>query len=395
MKSEGQFLTRLYWWSYAVRAATGLVGWYCTIYLNLNLIEDAGFYNSLAASIAKEWLSGESSPTLTESIAQRRPWSLLVFIASIYWLNGGEQFTPLAILAYALVTAWAPVLTYRIGLQVGAPERGARFAAWLVVWSPAFAFWSGALYKEGFILVALNLGIYHLLRLQDRFSLWSIALLVFSILALYSLRFYLALILGGVFLLGLLLGRTPSRDAAAAVGVLFRQLLIAAVFIFVLVATGFTETMQRLLPSDLSEGLEKMATSRADLAASSGSGFGNEVRIRTPLDAAMNLAPCWVYFMTAPWPWQFGSLRQSITVPETLAWVLLTVPMLHGIRAGLRKNMPGTISLLVAILAISCFYSLWIGNVGTVYRMRIQVWILLAVFAGWGWVEMGRQGQPR
>jgi hypothetical protein len=388
MDDDRQILTRLYWWSFAARVLAGLLAWYLTVYVKMPFLEDGLFYDEWSVDIAKEWLAGDSSPALQYAREKKWPWPLMVFIASIYYLTGGERMTPLVIILYSLLTAWTPVLTYRIGIQLGAPERGARLGAWLVVFSPAFAFWSGGLYKEGMILVALNLGIYHLLCLQERWSLLSIVLLVLSVLALYGLRFYLALIVVVIFLMGLLLGRFRSPDPDETVRILLRQMALATVFVLGLVAAGFTDQAKEMLPGDLAEGLEDMTVRRKDLAESAESGFGAEVSIRTPAEAIQQLPFGWLYFMTAPWLWQFGSLRQSLTIPETLVWVLLTIPIVVGIREGLRRNMPGTFSLLVAIVAISCFYALWVSNIGTVYRLRIQVWILLAVFAGWGWVVM-------
>ena len=44
------------------------------------------------------------------------------------------------------------------------------------------------------------------------------------------------------------------------------------------------------------------------------------------------------------------------------------------------RNFQGTILLIVMSLAITLFYGLWIANIGTAYRMRVQVWLFWAIF---------------
>jgi hypothetical protein len=56
-----------------------------------------------------------------------------------------------------------------------------------------------------------------------------------------------------------------------------------------------------------------------------------------------------------------------------------------GMRRGIRRHLQGTVLIVALALAISLFYGLYIGNIGTAYRMRIQVWLLAAPFVGWGW----------
>ena len=185
-----------------------------------------------------------------------------------------------------VITSWAPVLTYRIGLQLGVPRRGAKLAGWLVALSPAFAFWAGALYKEGLILVVLNLAVYHLLVLQERWRPWSLLVLLACIPTMFALRFYLAILLGLVFVLGLLLGR--SRKEWAGTDVLVRQIGLAACFVVALVAVGFTDRARELLPADVEEGLGKMEISRRD-QSDAPSGYLQSQSIGTPEEATQKL----------------------------------------------------------------------------------------------------------
>ncbi len=374
---------RLYWWSFGLRFLIGMTGWLMTLMTDIPFLQDAMHYQDLGSGVANSWLAGESSPWLESAMRQgHQPWLIVVLLAVCFYAAGGAKVTPFALFIYCLLTAWAPVLTERIGLQLGVPRKGARFGGWLVALSPAFAFWAGALYKEGLILVVLNLALYQILLLQERWRPWSFVIVLGCIPTMFALRFYLAIILGLVFVLGLLLGR--SRTSEVGADVLVRQIALAVVFIVALVAVGFTDRARDMLPADLAGGLDQMQTSRNDLGEAP-SGYLQGQSIRTPEDALTFLPVGLGYFLTVPWPWQTGGTRQNLAIPETAIWVLMYPLVLIGMREGLRKNFQGTILLIVTTVAISCFYALWIANVGTAYRLRVQVWVLWAVFAGWGW----------
>jgi hypothetical protein len=375
----------LFWWSFALRFLIGFTGWLLTQYTTLSLLEDALHYEELAGSVADCWLAGEPSPWLTSAFTEgQKPWLIVVLLAGCYFLAGGARITPLVLFIYCLITAWAPVLTYKIGLQLGVPRKGAKLSGWIVALSPAFAFWAGALYKEGLILVVLNLAIYHLLVLQERWRPWSLVILLACIPAMFALRFYLAILLGFVFVLGLMLGRRGSAGTGGGPEVVLRQFALAACFVLVLVAVGFTDRARGYLPSDVNEGLSQMEVSRHDLSDAP-SGYLQNETISTPEQAVAFFPVGLFYFLTVPWPWQTGSLRQNLAIPDTAFWILLYPLVLLGIREGLRRNMQGTLLILVTTLSIASFYALWIANIGTAYRLRVQVWVLWAVFAGWGW----------
>src|SRR5262245_1234737 len=268
--ADPAFVRSLYWWSFGARLVMGLFGWYATVYLNFSLMEDGLFYDELAAKIADDWLTRNfTSPTLEEAVVARRPVPQLLFLAAVYFFTGGRQLTPVSITAYSLLTAWAPLLVYRMGERLGMPERAARLGAWLVAFSPAFVFWSGALYKEGLILVILTFGLLNVLRLQEQWSAWSLIKVVLAVVGLHFTRFYLVLGLGLVFVLGLLLGRSRSGN--------LRQVVVTGVVLVLMVLSGFSAAVQETLPSDISEGLSRMQSSREDLATSARSGYRTRV----------------------------------------------------------------------------------------------------------------------
>jgi hypothetical protein len=388
------FVKRLYWISFAARFSIGLSGWLATRFMDIPLLQDALYYEKLAVEVANDWLNAQSSQWLEASMARgHNPWVMVMFLAITYYAAGGAQITPLAICVSCLITAFAPVLTYKISIRLGAPLKGARLAGWLVALSPAFAFWSGALYKEGVILVVLNLAIYHMLILQQSFQPRSLLVVLLSAAALFGLRFYLAIILGVVFALGFLLGRSRTGSGFATANTMVRQIVLLTGFVLAVIGLGLTDRAREYLPEDLEKGFDKIQNSRMDLAGAK-SGFLRDAEVSTPEKAVQFLPVGLLYFLTVPWPGSSGSVREVMAMPETLAWVLMYPVVLMGMKAGLRRNFQGSLLLILTSLAICCFYAIWVANTGAAFRLRIQVWILWAVFIGWGWAECQARRNP-
>jgi hypothetical protein len=375
-----------------MRFAAGVAAWLATRYADLPFMQDASYYEELALGVANDWIAGQSSPWLESAMSHgHQPWLMVAVLAVFYFLAGGLQITPVVMALCCLVTAWAPVLTYRIARQLGTPAAGARMAGWLVALSPAFAFWAGALYKEGLILIVLNLTLYHALRLQEAWRPQSLLVLALCVPALLGLRFYLVLILGPVVGLGLLLGRASGRSQEAGAEVAIRQIFLVACLLAASVGIGFTDRARQFLPGDLSEGMSRLQNSRDDLA-NQPSGYLSGANVATPIDALRFLPLGLLYFLTVPWPWELGALRQNLVIPETAFWVLLYPVMLVGVQKSFRRNVQGTLLLLAATLSICALYALLVANVGVAYRLRIQVWAVWAIFAGWGWDALRRRG---
>ncbi|MBV9126174.1 MAG: glycosyltransferase family 39 protein [Planctomycetes bacterium] len=373
-------------WSFGLRFGTGMIAWFLTVFFGFSFLEDALAYENIAGMVAQDWSEGKQSAWLEREMTTggKEPWALITLFAVLYFFTGGIQLLPLVIAFYCLITAWTPVLTYRITRQLGGSPRAARISGWLVTLSPAFAFWSGALYKEGLILLVLNFAVYHGLRLQGKWRWQSLLFLGLCLGALCGLRFYLVAFLGPALILGLLLGRKQPNAGPTGSWVLLRQIMLVSILLGIGMGLGFTDRLQQSIPLDLQEGLTQIETSRRDLATYQ-SGYLPDVRITTPEEALAFLPVGLAYFLTVPLPWHWGALRQNLAIPDTLFWVLLYPVILVGIRRAWSRNFRGTVPLIAFTVAISCFYALFIGNIGTAYRERIQVWLLWAPFAGMGW----------
>lgn len=349
---------------------------------NIRFLVDARRYDEIAAGIARDWLAGRSSQFL-ETAGPYQAVFMVTFLACFYVLTGGIRALPLLMALYSTITAYTPGVMYKIVRLVGGSPGTARATGWLVALCPAFVFWTGGLYKEGLILLVLSLGIYHTLRLQIAWQPRSAAVIGLCILALCGLRIYMALIVALAMCLGLMLGRTRGREPG--MGMIARQAFAMLVFTIVTIGAGAAVQISESLPSSLEEGFAKIEQSRRDLATAN-SGYLRDVHVESISDAFQLMPLGLAYFVAVPLPWQLGSIRQNIAIPDTALWVFALYPLaLIGAVQLLRRNLPAAVLLIVTAVAICCFYAIFIGNIGIAYRMRVQVWLLWAVFVGIGW----------
>lgn len=385
--AEEPLLRHIYRQSFLLRFGVGMAAWLVTLfYPSMPLIQDGLTYDQLASQLASDWWAGRPSMVLEVGAGARAPGPIIV-IAIVYLFTGGVRVLPLVLAFYSAITAYGPVLTYKIARQLGASPAAAYYSAKLIIFSPVFLIWS-ALYKEGVIYVVLNLVVYHILLLQEKWQPRSLLIIVACMPALFALRFYLAAGLAPVVALGLLFGRVKTRaDLINLLWVILRQIVIVGGLIFLLGQVGFFDRLQADLPANLEDALAKIQITRFDLANSATSGYLPNADVSTPEGALKFLPSGLLYFLTVPFPWQLGSMRQNITIPETAFWVLLYPLMLSGMKRGLNRNYQGSLLMIAMTGSICLLYALFMGNIGTAYRMRSQVWLLWAVFAGLGWEQ--------
>jgi hypothetical protein len=132
--------------------------------------------------------------------------------------------------------------------------------------------------------------------------------------------------------------------------------------------------------------LEQVQRSRFDASASAKSGFGRDVDVSTTSGALQTIPIGLVYLFFAPFPWQFGSLRQSLTLPEMAIWwasfPLLALGLWFSLRYRIRQMSP----ILIFTSMLTLAYSVFQGNVGTAYRQRSQLLVFYFIFVAVGGV---------
>ncbi|HKG62220.1 MAG TPA: glycosyltransferase family 39 protein [Pyrinomonadaceae bacterium] len=312
-------------------------------------------------------------------------WGMLYLVAAVYEVVGRNLFA--IQLVNASVGAVTGVVVYFTAMQLFNNVRVAKLAAILVTFFPSLILWSSQALKDGLIILALAISILATLRLMEKITVGWVIVITVSLLTLLSLRFYIFYMMtaaiAGSFVLGM---KTLSAQsfvqrfmAVAAIGMAF---------------TWFGVLQYAGNQFDRFANLKQIQASRQD-QAEAGSGFGKDVDVTTT-EGALTVIPLGiVYLLFAPFPWQFSTLRQTITLPEMIVWwfafPLLVVGLWYSIKHRLRQVSPIVIFTTMLTLA----YSLFQGNVGTAYRQRSQLLVFYFIFVAVGGVIMKERAENR
>jgi len=331
--------------------------------------------DSYLGKIAETFVSGAGSG-----------WGMVYLVAAIYGILGRNM---LAVqLVNSVLGAVTAVIIFLCAQHVFKNGKVARVAGAAVAFYPSLVLWSSQGLKDGPIVFCLALSILATLKLGEKLSVRYVVVLSAALFSLLSLRFYvfymLCAAIAGAFIIGM---QTITATSFA------RQL--AAVVLVGLALTYFGVTRSASVQLERFGNLERLQRSRLDLARSADSGFGRDVDVSTTSGALSTLPMGMLYLLFAPFPWQVGSLRQSITLPEMIVWwasfPMLVLGLYFAIRYRLRMISP----ILIFTLMLTLSYSVFQGNVGTAYRQRAQLLVFYFIFVAVGFVLLKEKRDER
>ncbi|MDQ3805391.1 MAG: glycosyltransferase family 39 protein, partial [Acidobacteriota bacterium] len=349
---------------------------------------DALTYDTLGNALA-QWMRGERASVLflQGQMQAGGGWGMIYVVGVIYVVLGRNM---LAVQFFNAVigAATAPVI-FLCAQRIFGNLRTAKLAAFCVAFYPSLVLWSSQGLKDGPVVFLLALAMLATLELGGRFSAKYLAVLVFALGAIITLRFYvfymLVAAIGGAFLVGM----RPQQGMQG----LLRQVAIVAALGLSLTYLGVLRTAGSRLQTFGS--LEAVQRSRADNAERAESGFGQDVDVSTTGGALSILPIGFVYLLFAPFPWQVANLRQSITIPEMIIWwgsfPLLVLGVWFTLKYRLRHALP--ILLFTGMLTLA--YSLFQGNIGTAYRQRAQLLVFYFIFVAAGAVLLKERQESR
>ncbi|MFL6231241.1 MAG: glycosyltransferase family 39 protein [Pyrinomonadaceae bacterium] len=380
--TDKEFLLRLF---VAGLIARMLVG---TIIFNFHLQEffggDAFTYDYFGTMVMKMW-RGEIPHHIFLSIMGpflARNYGMIYVTGAIYWVTGQNMLAAQFFNA-VIGAATAPVI-YLCARHLFRNVRVARVSAQLVAFFPSLVLWSSQGLKDGPMIFLLALAMLATLKLDERFSLKHLAVLVAALGGILSLRFYvfymMAAAVVGAFAVGF---RTPSvAGYVRRLGILFASTLL---LLQLGVLNSATEQFE------LYGNLKAVQRSRADQAESA-SGFKEDTDVSTT-EGALTVIPLgFLYLLFAPFPWQLASLRQSITLPEMVVWWASFPLLCAGLWFTLKHRMRQALPVLIFTMMLTLAYSVFQGNVGTAYRQRSQLLVFYFIFVSVGY-ELLRERQ--
>ncbi len=364
---ERRFLQRVFLLGLALRVA--VASFIALLDLESFFGGDAGTYDWVGWAIARYWAGETAFPVRPAS----QPGYFYV-VAAFYFVFGRAPF--LVVLVNCAIGALHAILIYRIA-TLTFDRRVARGAALLTACFPSLVLWSAQLLKDALVIFCTLLSLYAVLVLHQRFSLPWLALFFLALLPLHSLRNYVFYIVAFSALLSFV-----GHKRGPVVG-LFVHAVLAFVFLLALNSLGLLE--RELQTLSIESVLEQIHMSRTKLARFAQSGYEPEVDVST-LGGALRFLPIGlVYLLLAPFPWSIANVRQAITLPEMVLWWGMLPWLLRGIALAVRQRLANTFAILLFVGSLTLVYALFQGNVGTAYRQRAQILVLLFIFVVAGW----------
>ncbi|HEU5459353.1 MAG TPA: glycosyltransferase family 39 protein [Pyrinomonadaceae bacterium] len=373
-RDDRAFLLRLFLIGLLARMVIGTIIY--TAHLEEFFGGDALTYDFYGQSLVKSWHGDDfHTETYNNFVASgASAWGMLYLVAIVYELIGSNIFA--IQLINASVGSATAIIVYYVAKTLFNNIRVSRVAAVLVSFFPSLILWSSQALKDGLIILALVLCILATVRLMDKITIRYVVILSLSLMTLLSLRFYIfymmAAAVAGSFIIGM---KTLSAQsfihrfiAAGAIGLAF---------------TWFGVLRYAEVQFDRYANLQTIQTSREDLAAA-GSGFGQDVDVGTA-EGALSVIPMGVvYLLFAPFPWQFTTLRQSITLPEMIVWWLCFPLLVLGLWYSIKHRLRVVSPIVMFTTMLTLAYSLFQGNVGTAYRQRSQLLVFYFIFVAVG-----------
>ena len=333
-------------------------------------------YDTGARHLAQFW-RGESP---VAPIFRGEGGGFYYIVAALYF-----PFGPIPLLP-KLLNAWIGSLAvlelFRLTRLIGGSDTAALRAAKFMAYFPSMILWSSLLIRDVWVQWLLVRLAREMAELKGRMipsRMLSAGLLIW---ALTQFRSYLLYAAVGPFVLSFVVGRSKDIVRNLVLG----SFLALGLTYFGTQSAGVGGKIQNF---DLVEVQRLRAWSSSTAVADSA--FGSEADVST-VEGALSFLPIGLaYFFLAPFPWQIGSIRQSLAIPETLFFYTLVPGIVAGILFLFRKRLVDSLGVLLVTMTVTFGYAIGQGNVGTLYRHKAQVTGFYYAFAAIGMEQRRRR----
>jgi len=389
---DRKFLSKLFIAAFLVRVAIGTA-----IYVfhgQLFFGGDAVTYDFLGDSLQHVWQGQVEYSRQIETFyggGSSSGWGMMYMVAVIYRIVGRNMLATQYV--NCVLGAATPLLTYMMAKEIFPNRTVSRAAATLTAFFPALVIWSCQGLKDGPIVFLLALSMLAILKLGEKFSVRYLTALALGLCCLLTLRFYVFYIVALAGGAAFILGRRRLTALSFA-----RQLIVITVVSLALAYFGVSRyATEQVRVYGSAEQVQRM---RLDAAESAESGFGKDIDVSTTSGALTAIPLGLTYLLLAPFPWQFGSLRQMLTLPEMVIW-WLAIPLLAlGAWFTIKHRIREIAPILIFTSLLMLTYSIVQGNVGTAYRQRAQLLVFFFIFVAVGFVVIkekraARRHQPQ
>jgi hypothetical protein len=387
IKDDRKFLLRLFIAGLLVRMLVGTL-----IYL-FHLQEffggDAFTYDLFGDALLRTWAGEKYYQTMVDLFTgggRSSGWGMIYMVAAIYKVIGRNMLA-IQYVNSVLGAATAPI-AYLIALEIFPNKRMARTCGLLSAFFPSMVLWSAQGLKDGPIVFLLAVCMLATLKLGERLTAKYLVALALALCSLITLRFYVFYIVVVAVAAAFILGRRPLSAKSFA-----RQFIIMITIGLVLAYFGVSRYAS--VQFETFGNLRQLQVMRQDAARSAQSGFGEDVDVSTPVGALTAIPLGFSYLLFAPFPWQFGSLRSLITLPEMIVWWCCIPLLVLGLWFTIKHRVRQVAPILIFTVLLTLTYSVLQGNVGTAYRQRAQLLIFYFVFVAVGFVLVKEKREER
>jgi hypothetical protein len=316
----------------------------------------------------------------------RSGWGMNSMVALIYAVVGRNMLS-VQYFNSVLGAATAPLI-FLCAHELFKNRRVAVVAAIAVAFYPSLVLWSCQGLKDGPIVFFLATSILATLRLGRKWTTFYAVVLAASLLGVLAFRFYVF-----YMLLAAVVGAFVMGMRAVTAQSLIRQF---GIVVFLGLALMYFGVMRYAAAQyEVYGSLERVQVSRQDLATSAKSGFGRDVDVSTTSGALSTIPLGLIYLLFAPFPWQLGSLRQSLAIPEMVIWWTAFPLLILGAWFSLKHRLRQMSSIFIFTSMLTLAYSVFQGNVGTAYRQRAQLLVFYFIFVAVGLVLVKEKREER
>ncbi len=387
IKEDRKFLLRLFIAALLVRVLLGTLIY--VFHLQEFFGGDAFTYDFFGDALLRTWAGEKYYQTMVDLFTgggKSSGWGMIYMVAAIYKVVGRNMLA-IQYVNCVLGAATAPI-AYLIALEIFPNKRMARTCALLSAFFPSMALWSAQGLKDGPIVFLLAVSMLATLKLGVRLNAKYLVTLALALCSLITLRFYVFYIVVVAVAAAFILGRRPLSAKSFA-----RQFIIMITIGLVLAYFGVSRYAS--VQFETFGSLRQLQVMRQDAARSAQSGFGEDVDVSTPGGALSAIPLGFSYLLFAPFPWQFGSPRALITLPEMIVWWCCIPLLVLGLWFTIKHRVRQVAPILIFTTLLTLTYSVLQGNVGTAYRQRAQLLIFYFVFVAVGFVLVKEKQEDR
>jgi len=271
------------------------------------------------------------------------------------------------------------VPAYVIARQLGAGA-ASRFAAVLTAAFPSIVLWSSLNIKDADVWFLILVAAALILRIQQQPGARYAYALGATLAVLITLRWVAAA--GLVVALGVALLSRSEAVRSALHRPRFWQVAGGATGFVVLVVVAAIKTHPAAVARIYGAAhLTGLAYVRREFTVGAHSTTIRDPGLDTLGGTLAFLPQGFRDFLLRPYPWEGAGSLAALTRPETIAYYLLLVLALYGIFVSLRTRPEPAIPLITFLLGMGLGYGLILANLGTIYRERAQLILVMFCFA--------------